>query len=277
MRLGAVRSSGPRKRSRKESGRSSSSSRLRMLSAVPISSSKVVFTDRLCGDRSLSATWPVILRPAAVDRHSRYSLGTGGGWDCLPRFLAWPVTQQPVAVLLQCHPHGDFKQAHLEQLLHPQCPHGSPQKHKHVVHLMLGCSSTCRMCAAGRGNLWMVQSPDVSFRPRSPLGKPPGVDLYGGSRHGKLHYYALNTRPVTLSTLTFQQSPVNVLVLGFSQRWIFVEQVRHEGEVEFGVSADDVSRGDKLSTAESVGLLEHRLCPLHVVFLLNNTQTTCSD
>lgn len=33
---------------------------LRMLSALSISSSRVVLTDRLCGERSLSAAWPVI-------------------------------------------------------------------------------------------------------------------------------------------------------------------------------------------------------------------------
>lgn len=46
---------------------------LRILSALSMSSSKVVFTDRLCGDRFLSATWPVIFRPAGVDQHSCYS------------------------------------------------------------------------------------------------------------------------------------------------------------------------------------------------------------
>lgn len=76
---------------------------------------------------------------------------------------------------------------------------------------------------------------------------------------------------------TFQQSPVDVLILRFGQCWIFVEQIGHKGKVEFGVSTDDVSWGDKLSTAEPVGLLQHGLCPLHVVFLLNNTQTTASD
>lgn len=86
------------------------------------------------------------------------------------------------------------------------------------------------------------------------------------------NYTTTNTRPGIPSTLTFQQSPVDVLILGFGQRWIFVEQICHKGEVEFGVSADDVSRGDELSAAESVGLLQHGLCPLHVVFLLDNTK-----
>lgn len=44
---------------------------LRILSALSISSSKVVFTDRLCGERSLSATWPVIFR--SVGKHSHES------------------------------------------------------------------------------------------------------------------------------------------------------------------------------------------------------------
>lgn len=47
---------------------------LRILSALSISSSRVVFTDRLCGDRSLSAAWPVIFRSAGVSKHSHYSL-----------------------------------------------------------------------------------------------------------------------------------------------------------------------------------------------------------
>lgn len=75
---------------------------------------------------------------------------------------------------------------------------------------------------------------------------------------------------------TFQKSPVNVFILRFGQRRIFVEHIGHEGEVEFGVSTDDVSRGDKLSTAEPVGLLQHGLCPLHVVSLLYNTRTIAS-
>ena len=74
---------------------------------------------------------------------------------------------------------------------------------------------------------------------------------------------------------TFQQVPVDVHILRFGQCWIFVEQIGHKGEVEFWVSTDDVSWGDKLSTAEPVGLLQHGFCPLHVVFLLNNTQNTC--
>lgn len=80
-----------------------------------------------------------------------------------------------------------------------------------------------------------------------------------------------------LSTPTFQQSPVNVFILRFGQSWVFVKQIGHKGKVEFGVSTDDVSWGDKLSTAESVGLLQHGFCSLHVVFLLNNTQNTHCD
>lgn len=71
--------------------------------------------------------------------------------------------------------------------------------------------------------------------------------------------------------LTLQEPPVDVLVLRFSQSWILVEQIGHKGQVEFGVPAHHVSRGDKLSTAEPVGLLQHRLRPFQVVSLLINT------
>lgn len=76
---------------------------------------------------------------------------------------------------------------------------------------------------------------------------------------------------------TFQQSPVNIFVLWFGQGWVFVEQIGHKSKVEFGVSTDDVSWGDKLSTAEPVGLLQHGLRPLHVVSLLSNTQSTHTE
>lgn len=75
---------------------------------------------------------------------------------------------------------------------------------------------------------------------------------------------------------TFQLSPVDVIIFRFGQCWIFVEQVGHKSKVEFGISTDDVGRGDKLPTAEPVGLLQHGLCSLHVVSLLNNTQTMAS-
>jgi len=39
-------------------------------------------------------------------RMAGYSQGTGGGWDCLPRFLTWPVTQQPVAVVSEAATRG---------------------------------------------------------------------------------------------------------------------------------------------------------------------------
>lgn len=68
---------------------------------------------------------------------------------------------------------------------------------------------------------------------------------------------------------TLQQSPVNVLALRFGQSWVFVEQIGNKSEVEFGVSVDDISWGDKLSTAQPVGLLQHGFCPLHIIFLLS--------
>lgn len=48
---------------------------LRMLSALSISSSRVVFTDRLCGERSLSAAWPVILTRLQADGQVRQTDG----------------------------------------------------------------------------------------------------------------------------------------------------------------------------------------------------------
>lgn len=69
---------------------------------------------------------------------------------------------------------------------------------------------------------------------------------------------------------TFQHLPVDVFVLWFGQRWIFVEQVGHKGEIEFWIPADDVGRGDELPTAEPVGLNKHGLRPVLVVPLLNN-------
>ena len=51
-----------------DTGRNCCCHLLRILSALSISSSKVVFTDRLCGDRSLSAAWPVIFRSAGVGK-----------------------------------------------------------------------------------------------------------------------------------------------------------------------------------------------------------------
>lgn len=74
-----------------------------------------------------------------------------------------------------------------------------------------------------------------------------------------------------ITLLTFQPVPVQVYILGFGQCGIFVEEVGHEGQVELGAPADDVSRGDKLSTAEPLGLLQHSLGPLQVVPLLNDT------
>lgn len=65
--------------------------------------------------------------------------------------------------------------------------------------------------------------------------------------------------------------PVHVFVLRFGQCRILIEQVGHESKIEFWVSADDVGRGDKLPTAEPVGLNQHGLRPVLVVFLLKNT------
>lgn len=86
-----------------------------------------------------------------------------------------------------------------------------------------------------------------------------------------------NKSKIVWLTPTFQQSPVNIFILWFGQGGVFVEQIGHKSEVEFGVSTDDVSWGDKLSTAEPVGLLQHGLRPLHVVSLLSNTQSTHTE
>lgn len=82
----------------------------------------------------------------------------------------------------------------------------------------------------------------------------------------------LQTPKIKVCLLTFQPVPVQVYIFGFGQCWVFVEEVGHKGQVEFGAPADDISRGDKLSAAEPLGLLQHGLGPLQVVSLLNNTQ-----
>lgn len=68
--------------------------------------------------------------------------------------------------------------------------------------------------------------------------------------------------------LTLDGAPVDVLVLWFLQRRVLVEQVGDEGQVEFGVAADDICRHDELSASEPVGLIQHALGPLQVLLLL---------
>lgn len=72
-------------------------------------------------------------------------------------------------------------------------------------------------------------------------------------------------------TPTLQKSPVDVLILGFGQRRVLVEEIGHKGQVEFRVARHDVSRRDKLSAAQPVCLLQHTLGSLQVIFLLQNT------
>lgn len=67
---------------------------------------------------------------------------------------------------------------------------------------------------------------------------------------------------------TLDRAPVDVLVLWFLQRGKFVEQIGHIGQIEFRISADHICGRDELSTAESIGLLQHTLGSLDVIFFL---------
>lgn len=71
-----------------------------------------------------------------------------------------------------------------------------------------------------------------------------------------------------IRAITFQEGPVDVLVFGLGECWVLVEQVGHEGQVQFGVATDHVSRRDELAAAQPVRLLQHELCPAQVVLLL---------
>lgn len=82
---------------------------------------------------------------------------------------------------------------------------------------------------------------------------------------------------ITFYLLTFQPAPVQVCIFWFGQCWIFVEEVGHKGQVEFGAPADDVSRGDKLSAAKPLSLLQHGFSPLQVVTLLKHTQRAAAS
>lgn len=67
---------------------------------------------------------------------------------------------------------------------------------------------------------------------------------------------------------TFDGAPVDVLVLRFLQSRVLVEQIGNKSQVQFGVATDDVRRHDELSAPEAVGLVQHALGPLQVLFLL---------
>lgn len=68
--------------------------------------------------------------------------------------------------------------------------------------------------------------------------------------------------------LTLNGAPVNVLVLGLLQRWVLVEQIGDEGQVQLGVSSHHIRRHDELSAAEALGLVQHALGSLQVLLLL---------
>lgn len=81
--------------------------------------------------------------------------------------------------------------------------------------------------------------------------------------------------------LTFQQGPVNVLVLRLGECWVLVKQVCNKGQVQLRVAADDVCWSNKLPAAQPVCLLQHILSPLQVIFLLKrqkrHSQSYCRD
>lgn len=73
---------------------------------------------------------------------------------------------------------------------------------------------------------------------------------------------------MTDTAITFQKGPVNVLVFRLGKCWVLVEQVGNEGQVQFGVATDHISRRDELPAAEAIRLLQHVLCPPQVILLL---------
>lgn len=69
-------------------------------------------------------------------------------------------------------------------------------------------------------------------------------------------------------TVTFESTPVNVLVLWFVQGRVFVKEVGDESQVQLRVPSDNICGCDKLSAAQPLCLLQHAFCPLDVVLLL---------
>lgn len=67
---------------------------------------------------------------------------------------------------------------------------------------------------------------------------------------------------------TFNGAPVNVLVFGFFQGRVLVEEVGHEGKVQLGIPSHHIGRHDELPAAQPLSLLQHGLGPLQVILLL---------
>lgn len=65
-----------------------------------------------------------------------------------------------------------------------------------------------------------------------------------------------------------------LLVLWFGQSRVLVEERGHEGQVQFGVSGDDVGGRYKLSAAQTIGLLQHELSPFFKILLLVTEKKT---
>lgn len=78
-------------------------------------------------------------------------------------------------------------------------------------------------------------------------------------------------RRVKAFALTLQY-PLRDLLLG--ERRVFVEEGRHEGQVQLGVARGDICGGDKLPATQPVGLLQQTLCSLFkILLLMTQTQT----
>lgn len=73
--------------------------------------------------------------------------------------------------------------------------------------------------------------------------------------------------------LTFQSSPVDVLVLWFVQGRVSVKEVGNESQVQLGVPSHNICGCDKLPAAQPLCLLQHALCPLDVILLLQREST----
>lgn len=65
-----------------------------------------------------------------------------------------------------------------------------------------------------------------------------------------------------------------VLVLGFGESRVFVEERGYKGHVELRVSRHDISGSYKLSAAEALGLFEQTLSSLHRILLLQRYRET---
>lgn len=91
-----------------------------------------------------------------------------------PRCLQWMLWEEK-SNCIQHFLKNNHKSCSCNTFCEPPLEVCSPQEHEHVVlSWTRHTQESGRMGDAGQGNLWMVKSPDVSFRLRSLLGKAVG-------------------------------------------------------------------------------------------------------